>query len=361
MPTLRNIINKIQLKRSLLKDWRFWVVQASVICISGLHIVFEQPYFVNIFGNIYFIPISLFWVPVIYGVLTFGFVGAFATVSLAVITSIPHFFFLEHDKNSLWEIPQLFIMLLVAIILANLINRNREARQRARQYAAHSARAREEERREIGRELHDETTQSFINICQELDALRYLGEPLPKDANDRIIKIRERAEQAALIVRNLTKNIRPSILDNLGVLVSIRRFAASFSEGSGIETEVKVIGKERRFVPETETIIFRIFQEAMRNVQRHSKATEVSIAIAFYRKKVVLLISDNGLGFNVSSANDFIAAGKFGILGMHEYAEMGGGRLTIESNRNTGTRITASLPILDEVLASTDAETGTTD
>ncbi|MDO8568737.1 MAG: sensor histidine kinase, partial [Dehalococcoidales bacterium] len=129
--------------------------------------------------------------------------------------------------------------------------------------------------------------------------------------------------------------------DDLGIVPSIRRLLADFSERTGNDGHLDVSGKERRLNRDTELGLFRIAQEALRNVEYHSKATGVALTITFADREAGLQVTDNGIGFEGATT----ARGKLGILGMRERAELLGGKLDVYSGPDKGATILASIPV----------------
>ena len=129
------------------------------------------------------------------------------------------------------------------------------------------------------------------------------------------------------------------------------------TERARIEGELKVVGQERRLPPDVELTIFRIAQEALRNAERHARATQVAVTLTFIggkTRKARLHVADNGTGFTLPVAGDFAASGHLGLLGMRERAESLGGKLRIQSSPGNGTRV--SISISEEVGVAEDSE-----
>jgi two-component system sensor histidine kinase DegS len=144
----------------------------------------------------------------------------------------------------------------------------------------------------------------------------------------------------------MTQDLRPSTLDRLGLLPGLEWLANDMSRYSGIVTKVNVTGQGRRLPPDVELMLFRIAQEALRNVWRHSQATEAAVTAEFYDKRVVVTIKDNGKGFRVpGTVGDLARDGKLGLTGMHERARLVGGSVTLHSEPGKGTTIVMEVPV----------------
>lgn len=204
--------------------------------------------------------------------------------------------------------------------------------------------AQEEERRRIARELHDETLQSLAFLSRRLDALQET-QRLARAARREIGELHDLADQTMAALRRTCRNLRPSILDDLGLVPATRALADELRERSAIEADVGVWGELRRLAPDTELLAYRVVQEALNNVERHSRATWVVVGFEFGPGGLKIAVEDNGQGFPAQDfARQAARSGKLGLLGMQERAELMGGELTIESRARRGTRISLLLP-----------------
>ena len=336
-----------------LRSKKFWFAQALVIVIATIHGVIEiGGYFSNL-HVLYFIPVSLFIVPVIYTTINFGFLGGMATTLWIIIITIPNWVILHQGLETMGSIFQMAILLVVTAIVGNRVDREKKAIQQtkeasntARVFAAHVIQAQEEERKKIARELHDETIQMLTLLHQRLDSVESNTPSLPPAVVEGIKESRQIADKAIKELREFTRSIRPPILDDLGVVPAIRRLVIDSTKRLGIKNHFRFIGEERRLPQEIEEAMFRITQEAIRNVERHSKATEVMATITLDREEVRLRISDNGIGFNASHlSSNYYSTGKYGLLGMQERAELIDGKLEVHSNLGKGTTVVFSAHI----------------
>lgn len=212
-----------------------------------------------------------------------------------------------------------------------------------RAYASGILRAQEEERRRIAQELHDETIQALIVLCRQVDAIHDEVGPLPSGMVAGLEAIRLSAEQIVQSLREFSGSLRPSVLEDLGLVASLRRLLEDSKRRTGIAVRFQVQGTARRLAADIEIGLFRIGQEALRNVDRHAQATSVSVRLAFLRDQVLLTVQDSGIGFTVASQYDFGEG--LGILGMRERAHLLGGQLEIQSSPGRGTTVTVRVPI----------------
>ncbi len=209
-------------------------------------------------------------------------------------------------------------------------------------YAAYVLRAQEDERQRIARELHDETIQTLVLLCRRLDSVGSSSKALPSVVKRELQEARKITEEAVRELRDFAKALRPAALDDLGMVTSIRRLLADCTERTGVQAQLKLIGKERRLSRDIELGMFRITQEALWNMERHSRATKVVVTTTFSKDEVRMDIKDNGLGFNVPS--NLGTSGHLGLLGMQERAELLGGKWEIQSSPGKGAVTTISIP-----------------
>ena len=211
-------------------------------------------------------------------------------------------------------------------------------------YARQITRAQEDERKRIARELHDDTIQALVALSRHLDALAILPEQLPELAMRHLEQLRELTDSALRDVRRFSQDLRPPTLNHLGVLPALEGLMADVKE-NGIETELKVRGDRRRLSPETELALFRIVQEALSNVRRHSQALQVVTTVEFDEGRTRITIEDDGEGFEVPErTGDLVATGKLGLIGMRERAQLLGGTLTVRSELGKGTTVIVEVP-----------------
>ncbi len=209
-----------------------------------------------------------------------------------------------------------------------------------RTYVREVTRAQEEERTRIARELHDDTAQSLVLLCRGLDAISREGGP-----SEKLDEMRNAADSVLENVRRFSRDLRPSILDDLGLLPAIQWVAAEMTQRGAANAAVKVEGNPRRLPAESELVLFRIAQEALRNVEKHAGPCSASVEVNFGPEDVTLSITDNGLGFDLPELDGRLARlGKLGLLGMQERAQLLGAEFSIESRAGQGTTVRVRLP-----------------
>jgi signal transduction histidine kinase len=200
----------------------------------------------------------------------------------------------------------------------------------------------EDERRRLSRELHDETAQVFSAVKMELGVLR--GK-LPADQEQHLDHILGLIDTGIRSIRNVTNDLRPSLLDDLGLLPALRSLVAGFAERSGIAASLAEPEELPPLSPDAELALFRSLQEALSNVLRHAAATSVEVAIARSGTSVLLRVADNGRGLpEAPGTTQFERNGHMGLAGMRERITALGGTVRIGSGGQSGAVIEVLLP-----------------
>jgi len=203
----------------------------------------------------------------------------------------------------------------------------------------------ENERKRIARELHDDTIQELLLLARGLDDLTATFKGLAEDEKIRIKELWHRTNAITEGVRRLSQDLRPPTIDRLGLLSSLKWLARRTKENTGIEVEVSSYGVQQRADPDSELLLFRIVQEALNNVWRHSNATTAQIIVEFHDDVIKISVIDNGRGFRVPKAMGSLAeSGKLGLAGMQERARLLNGNVTIKSALGKGTVVTVEAP-----------------
>lgn len=225
------------------------------------------------------------------------------------------------------------------------ITGERQLRQNMEYYIKQITRVQEDERLRISRELHDDTVQVLASLSRGLDSLLLRAKNLPEQVTQQLNKLRETADSALEGVRRFSQDLRPSVLDDLGLLPALDWLTTSLEKQSGIKAKIGVTGEQYRLSPEKELTIFRITQEALNNIKKHSHASNVDITVDFGNDALTLIISDNGKGFNMPlRASELIRSGKMGIMGMRERARLIGGTMILQAETGAGTTLTLRVP-----------------
>ena len=223
---------------------------------------------------------------------------------------------------------------------------HRQEQQRLRSYVREVTRAQEEERRRLSRELHDTAAQDLVRFSRVLDQVAEAAGP--GEVATRLAELRGLVGGTLEGLRELSRGLRPTILDDLGLVPALRWLTTDLTERAGIRAVFRCSGPARRLSQDTELALFRIAQEALRNVERHARATSADVHMTFGPDEVRLEVTDDGRGFSPEEpSGGFAQAGKLGVLGMRERATLVGAELTISAGIGEGTRVVVSVPLRD--------------
>lgn len=208
--------------------------------------------------------------------------------------------------------------------------------------------AQEEERRRIARELHDEASQSLAALALNLEAV---ADTLPvryHDAKQKLDLLKEQAIQTLEGIHNLALELRPSALDDLGLSMAIDWYAKDYLTKRGLDVKIEVIGPKTKLPSYTETMLFRIIQEALINIVKHAEATQVKVQLQLNVSMAIVQVEDDGKGFDVEAAlSDEGVRRNLGLHGMAERATLLGGTFTIRSQPGQGTCVRVEVPLLE--------------
>ena len=260
-------------------------------------------------------------------------VGRFASDDVALLTSIGDY-------------------LGTAIEQARLYSRLARAGERYLALLRHALTAQEEERKRIARELHDETSQALTSLTLSLQAIIETAEM--KDIGDAefIDKVRAThayAVQAGYEVVRLMKELRPTLLDELGLAAAVHRYAKDNLVTQGINVSAEFNGTDERLPPEVEVTLFRVAQGLIGNILEHSEAKNASIKIECDAKECVLHIADDGKGFDVRKITRVEPSGRgAGLFTIRERLRFVGGTAHVESKSGRGTKVIAKVPLVKD-------------
>jgi two-component system sensor histidine kinase UhpB len=214
-----------------------------------------------------------------------------------------------------------------------------------RKYLSQIIEAQENERRRISRELHDE-------IGQALTAIKFNLDMMDKELPQTLLTVRGRlgdakslSSQTLTAMRQLSMDLRPTMLDELGLIPTLRWYIQNFSNRLNIDSQFQVIGFEEKLPPQIETAFYRIVQEALNNISKHAGANRVEIFFEHRDSTICASITDNGRGFDLGRVCHPESPGRgFGIMGMQERVSLLGGKIDIQSSPGRGTRIHIKVP-----------------
>jgi signal transduction histidine kinase len=221
-----------------------------------------------------------------------------------------------------------------------------ERTERLDQVLRQTISAQEDERRRLARELHDETAQTIAALSIALDRARDGLASADPEASAQIGQAKQLSSRLLAETRRLILGLRPTVLDDMGLLPAIRWYAENYLADRGIEVSVEATVPAERLPAHIEVALFRIVQEALANVAKHSGAEHVEVRLTHDRREILLTVADDGTGFDVAHA---LGRGgrteSVGLLGMQERARLLGGRLEIRSDDKGGTLVRVEVPL----------------
>ena len=249
-----------------------------------------------------------------------------------------------------------------AIERARLYQRLAAARERYQTLLRHALVAQEEERKRIARELHDETSQSLTSLSLSLQAIMGMAEMKgigDAEFMERLKTTHSYAVHAGNEVVKLMKELRPTLLDELGLPAAIHRYAKDTLQARGINVSTEFKGTDERLPPEVEVALFRIAQGAIGNILKHSEAKNAFVKLECNANECVLRVEDDGKGFDVSKLTLVEPGGRgAGLFTMRERARLVGGDGHVESRPGQGTKVIAKIPLTGDLADEEDKGAG---
>lgn len=343
-------------QEKMVQNVHFWIVIAIVLAIAVIYYdwyaQYEWFWYFSVFEFKNDIIGSLFLIPFLYASLVLSWRGSLVVWSLSMAAILPRILYYSFELEDLLRnvVFSLIPLMVVAFISLELTWRETQRttlaeREKERQiYMSQMFKAQEDERRHIAQELHDDTIQELLVIANRAQKLVSGKIPITPEAKEYGKSIRDAVLQVSKEIRRLSRDLRPSILDNVGLVPAIRWLTDRLNEEEMIDSRVVVKGSERGFGSEAEVSIFRIVQESLNNVRRHSGATQVLVTIEFSPESAKIVIQDNGKGFILDkTVGELAAEGKLGIIGMQQRAKFLNGTVGIHSQLGEGTEVSITI------------------
>lgn len=342
--------------RTRLRDRRFWIVQALVIAVTVGHTALEATHQLGVIPELSLLPISTYFIPVVYAALNFGVEGAVPTALWCAAISTPNVIVWHTAAQRPGVTLQLVLLVVIAYVVARRVDFETAAKEHAETANAHleqaqqalheylrlATDAQEEERKRLARELHDDTIQTLLVAKTELETVA--AEALPYGTAARLQKVESTIAGVIDDVRRFSRNLRPSLLDDLGLVHAVDSLVTDLATRTGIDASLATSREPRRLDQHDELALFRIIQEALHNIERHAAATSIRVQLDFNDDDVRATITDDGHGFDIEETfADGQRSGKLGLVGMRERAKLAGAELAITSSA-AGTRVTLALP-----------------
>lgn len=212
-------------------------------------------------------------------------------------------------------------------------------------FAAEIIKAQEEERKRVARDIHDGPAQTMANVIIQAEICEKLFEIDIKNAKLELDGLKQIVRGSLNELRKIIFNLRPAALDDLGLVAVLRRYCADFERETGINTKFSIFGDKMKLNPNIEVTLFRIIQEALNNIKKHSKALNAHVKLECMNSLVNLTITDDGCGFKWNSESHGFVKEHFGLMSIKERADLFDGLTKIESTPQKGTKIFVSVPL----------------
>ncbi len=237
----------------------------------------------------------------------------------------------------------------IALENARLYEQVQEKEKLRGQLLERAVAAQEEERKRIARELHDDTGQTLTALGVGLGGVEETIVQNPELAQYQIAELKLMTMRAIDNLRQYISDLRPSVLDDMGLVSALRWYAQQYSERAALAIDVQVTHGKRRLPSRVETVLFRIAQEGLNNIGRHARATHARLRLEFAATSVVLTIEDNGCGFIVDQVLGAHSQRRaWGLLGVQERVMLVGGKFEIDSALGRGTKLVVEIPVVEE-------------
>jgi PAS domain S-box-containing protein len=239
-----------------------------------------------------------------------------------------------------------------------LLGHSRHLQSKLRQMSHQIFLVQENQRKEISRELHDEISQLLLSINLHLAIFDSNTAINPKSIRRNITRVRWLVEKSVRIVHDFARELRPPMLDDLGLIPAINTHIADFSKRKGLKIQFTAFKGVEAFEGDKRTVLYRVTQEALANVAKHARASVVKVLIVKVEGGACLEISDNGKAFDIGRLSSAEWGDRLGLMGMRERVEMVGGRFSVESASGAGTTIRAEIPFGKSRLSTHEPDRG---
>ena len=228
---------------------------------------------------------------------------------------------------------------------SELLRQSDRLQEQLRRLSRQILSAQEDERKRISRELHDVIAQTLTGINIRLATLKTEAAINTKDLDRNIARTQRLVEKSVNIVHEFARELRPAVLDDLGLIPALLSFVKLFSKRTRIHVHLKAFAGVEELDGNQRTILYRVAQEALTNVSRHAHASQVEVSIQRLTDGICMKVIDDGKAFEVERVLNARGSKRLGLLGMRERLEMVGGRFQVESVAGKGTTVTAHIPL----------------
>ena len=227
-----------------------------------------------------------------------------------------------------------------------LLEQSRRMQEQLRLLSRQLLLAQEEERKKISRELHDVIAQTLTGINVRLAALKHEATFNTKGLERNIARTQQLVQQSVDIVQRFARELRPAVLDDLGLIPALHTYMKHFRAETGIRVSLSAFAAVDQVSGDKRTVLYRVAQEALTNVARHAQASRAEVIIQKLEGAIGMKINDNGKGFQVERVLHAKKGKRLGLLGMRERLEMVGGNFTVSSALGKGTTVRAQIPLI---------------
>jgi len=225
-----------------------------------------------------------------------------------------------------------------------MVEQLRQYRNDIQDYVVSILSSQERERKRIARELHDETAQTLIVLGREIEMAEEMA--TSEELTESLAYLRDAVDGALQGVRRFTRDLRPPLLEELGLSRSLEILVDRLARTEPFGVELAIVGEPIPLSPEAELGIYRLAQEGLSNVRRHAQASQADVILTYRPRGVTLEVLDDGVGFDVEQdSKELVRMGRLGLMGMHERARLFGGRARIDSRPGHGTRVWVEIPL----------------
>ena len=259
---------------------------------------------------------------------------------------LPHALLIPAYPDPIYRILSwLVINVLLALGIGVIIN----ARERQKIYLRDIINTQEQERHRLSRELHDDTAQELIDVGHDIDEILESSVDIPGEVQGGLVELRKSVDEILEKTRRAIQGLQPPLLDELGIKPALLWLCGSLAEETEIEVEADIDFPEERLTQEIKIVLFRVTQEALNNIKKHSQAKKVTVALGVTQDKATLMIIDDGVGFTPSRRDKLLSEGKFGLAGLQERVELINGSFNLRSKPGEGTVMRVEIPLSDTI------------
>lgn len=294
--------------------------------------------------------------PIMYAALTLGWKQSALVVVALIVAVAPYVYSFSYSNRTLFESfsllavpPALVIAIEMLLVSSAKERRSRAEKKRERaEVMRQSFAIQENERRRISQDLHDGVAQTLLVNASTAHNILERKKRDEASVKAALEAIKENSLGMAAEIRCICQDLRPSILDNLGLVSAIKWLADNLTEETETAVGLNISGDPHELTPDENVAVFRIVQESLNNIKKHAGANRVAINLDFEPAGTTITIKDDGNGFELADdVQRYGLTGKLGILGMYERAQSIGATLTIHSAKGRGTKVTIRVEATD--------------